>query len=318
MVKALIIALEYNKFSDYKLNSSFNDAKRFIKTIKKLYGLKKSDIVFLNDVKHKHNSSCFPSRKNIIEKLEKMRNVNEQIIIYYSGHGKNSSNNEKVLTEKQIRTIDTKQINCFVTNENNELGYINENDMKNMLSEIKSQVLFFIDACHDKSILHLENVYMPNKINKSLKNDLDKLYNCVNGNLEIQRHIRKDIYNLNNIILFSNVRDTDYEYNKSINKKEKGSFTKNLCDTFDYLEENNLDNNLNNICVMLCSLTEKNHIPIISSSEIIDIKNFFLWDNKKNQDNNYKYESNTDICVSAMMCGMLLLLVKTKLDKYSI
>ncbi len=175
---ALIIACSYvhaNPPTIPQLPGTSNDAKQMVKFLKQYCGYASDNItVMIDDDAKIKNTDRYPTKNNIYNQIRNVLNKaqsNDEICIYYSGHGtqqagKQSKNEEKDKLDEAIVPVDYNMI----TGEN----AIIDNTINSLLRQFgkpDTKILMIFDCCHSGTMCDLKYKYIyDKKTNSFIKN----------------------------------------------------------------------------------------------------------------------------------------------------
>lgn len=244
MKKAVLIGINYSTLnSKLQLNGCISDSYKMKELITMYYGFDKEDITMLND--DVEDEKYLPTRSNILRELYKLKKCseNDEVWIYYSGHGsyvRDINGDEEGSYDSVIMPIDYKK-----------LGYILDDQLSRILKDYKSKTVLLFDSCHSGTICDMPWKFQYNTNNNF---DIDKISDIAFENP--------------NIVVISSSLDTQ----KSIEILYKnyditlGVFTSIL---LMMLRDNNYNAPISKIYNDVCEYMKKNsfeQLPLMTSS----------------------------------------------------
>jgi hypothetical protein len=203
MKKALLIGIDYIKIPDITLNGCINDTINIKNSLIDAYDYDINNITMLRD--DETRPVLQPTRENIINNLKSLALQSgslEEIWIHYSGHGSQlrDKNNDEVSGYDSILVpIDYKTG-----------GFIVDDELLNIIKNIKCRTILIFDSCHSGTICDLPWSF-------EYKNE-NTCARTKNNNIVIQNP---------NIYMFSGCKDTQTSADSYNNDKQQyvGAFT---------------------------------------------------------------------------------------------
>jgi len=282
MSRALVISCQYASFPSNQLFGCFNDADAFISRLKKIDPLIKITLM-RDDLNTTHQ--LFPNVQNIgRELLNLSRCLETKLYFHYSGHGTTTADFNKDETT-YLQTTNGNQISilngangdsCMVCYYNKNLVLMRDDDFYYYLSFLRANqtLIAFSDSCNSGTLFDLCYLNVGNYTDNFSTSDISKLILDVNNKCScIQSYYPDKVDKTRaNILLISGTRDKDYSYEVSIDKKECGLFTYNLCRVLDYGVKNM---SLKTFYYLLIACINWNkQIPVLTFSQNLNIDNY--------------------------------------------
>jgi hypothetical protein len=276
-MEALVIANQYSKFEDARLNGCYHDADNFISLLKRINP--KMKITYMRDDLENH---LFSSRDNILREFTNLtKSKNNLLFFYFSGHGThtqdynkdehtiNFNSSGKIISSTQSILHDS----CLVTNDKDFMNIISDDEIALILRNLhKNKTLYgFLDCCHSGTGFDLAYVKMAHLKSHSFNKNLTQILklNCpiTSG------HYPDKINNITGkVILLSATRDKDYAYESFLEGKSQGHFTFALSYI---LNQNGHLYNLEQFYQLLVGLINNSiQVPVLSCSVNLNLKKY--------------------------------------------
>lgn len=247
--RALLVGINYLKNPNARLNGCIEDINNIRGVIMDAYGYLEQNITMLRD----DDPNKMPTKANIMVALQSIianTGVNDEIWIHYSGHGtqiRDRNGDEPDGADESVVPVD------YMT-----AGMISDDELFNMVRNIRGRAFLVFDSCHSGSIC-----------------DLQYSINYVNGAFSKSITSNKRIANPN-IVVMSGCRDhqTSADTFDNTVKEFGGALTISLIDSL----RKNLHNAdvlkvYNDTCYTLIT-AGYTQIPVLSSSAIDPLMSF--------------------------------------------
>lgn len=260
MKKALLIGINYKNTSEKHSNITelygcINDVLNMANILMDGFEYEKKNITVLRDDLNTH-SDFLPTKTNIINKLNQLiseLNDDDELCVYYSGHGSGVLDNNNDETDGRDEII--------VPIDIIESGSIRDDDICNILVSAKCSVMLFFDCCNSGTVCDLPWKFSMDGENKNLIRSYEVLNNQTEG--PMVKLIGKDIY------MMSGCRDNqsasgvgDYEYGMN-----RGAFSVALTECIRFNKHNvSLLKLYMDVCTCMGEMEQK---PIFSSTKPI-------------------------------------------------
>jgi hypothetical protein len=240
--KALLIGINYYATPQNMLNGCINDIVNMRNTLIDAYDYKEENIKMLRD----DVQTLLPTRETIIAELKKIvaeSSALSEIWIHYSGHGTGIQDSNGDETDKQDEAI-------VPSNFASGGGIINDDELFNIIKDIKCTAIICFDCCHSGTGLDLQYSF------------------AYNGGSFIQSMNNSKQISNNRIFFFSGCKDTQTSadaYNGET-KQAVGAFTDSLLRA---LRQNGHKVDIMKLYNDLCFIISKRGFtqsPILSSS----------------------------------------------------
>lgn len=155
-MKLLLISIEnYNNYNN--LIGVHEDANRIKTSLKKTFKLKDKDIVQLKDNK--------ATKHDIITKIEHLLSIDNNFIMYYSGHGTQIPVLDDGIDE-ELDNYDEAIALANINKSNYIYNTITDNELNKIIKAYtKAKIMIILDCCHSGDF-HKDIVMNPVKINK--------------------------------------------------------------------------------------------------------------------------------------------------------
>lgn len=247
--RALLVGINYLKNPSARLNGCIEDINNIRGVIMDAYGYLEQNITMLRD----DDPNKTPTKANIMVALQSIianTGVNDEIWVHYSGHGtqiRDRNGDEPDGADESVVPVD------YMT-----AGMISDDELFNMVRNIRGRAFLVFDSCHSGSIC-----------------DLQYSINYVNGAFSKSITSNKRIANPN-IVVMSGCRDhqTSADTFDNTVKEFGGALTISLIDSL----RKNLHNAdvlkvYNDTCYTLIT-AGYDQIPVLSSSAIDPLMSF--------------------------------------------
>lgn len=147
---ALLIGSNYMSTPNIRLNGCINDIVNIRNMLTDAYNYPMHNIVMLRD--DSTNPALLPTYANIMSALMELvvkSTTSSQIWFHYSGHGIQYADPSANIIEKGLG-------DCIVPCDYMTAGFITQETLYKIISEVKCATIITIDACHSGSICDLE------------------------------------------------------------------------------------------------------------------------------------------------------------------
>lgn len=285
MSRALVISCNYSQFS-CSLYGCHNDADSFIEVLRKIDP--NMNIIVMRD-NLSINDSNYPTKSNILRELSNLGNANEKLLFFfYSGHGTEVPDTDNDETSILNAPFGSDLVNlqsdledsCLVSNDKQNLNLIKDDEICNCLTNLKSdQKLYaFSDSCFSGTLLDLYEIYGANYSGSFINTSINELIPEAVSKCQIIHSSYPAKYNQikGNVIFISGTRDNAYSYESYVNKIARGHFTTQLVKLINYEVDKLTIKQFYLTIVAL--LNNSNQIPVLSTSQTLDIDNTLLND----------------------------------------
>jgi hypothetical protein len=244
--RALLIGINYINSESGKLNGCIDDVVNMSEILQEKYGYTEDNIVVLRD--DSSDKSSQPTKANMIAALQYIVSKSaecEEIWIHYSGHGSQVRCTNK--SRPEIDGLDEVIVPCDYS----KVGFISDNDIFDIIKNIKCRALILFDSCHSGSVC-----------------DLEWGFEYIRDFAFKRSRVQNTVISNPNIFMFSGCKDpqTSADVYDTESSEYVGAFTDAFLDT---LKASNYTTSLarllRNICVLL-STRGFSQKPLLSSS----------------------------------------------------
>jgi len=177
--RALLIGINYLKSTDSRLNGCIEDVKNVRGVLIDAYGYLPKHITLLRD----DDSLKMPTKSNIMTALQSIIAVSgdkDELWIHYSGHGsriRDTNSDEFDGLDEVIVPVD------YLTT-----GVITDDELFNMVRNIRGRAFLVFDSCHSGSICDLQ--YSINYVNGSFSKMVSSNKRIANPNIVVMSGCR--------------------------------------------------------------------------------------------------------------------------------
>jgi hypothetical protein len=247
--RALLIGINYLQNPAARLNGCIEDVNNIRGLMIDAYGYSSQNIIMLRD----DNGSFMPTKRNIINALQNIiasSGVNDETWFHYSGHG------------TQVRDLNTDEMDgadeVIVPVDYTTAGIITDDDLFNLVRNIRGRAFLTFDSCHSGSVCDLQ--YSINYVNGAFSKSITSIKAIPNPN----------------IVVLSGSRDAQTSmdsYDNSVNKFG-GALTISFIEAI-RKNRHNVDilKVYNDLCYILVS-AKYEQIPVLSSSSANPVLRF--------------------------------------------
>jgi hypothetical protein len=265
MKLALLIGIDYYKYTDIQLNGCINDSINMRNMLIDAYGYEPANIIMLRDDMSPAPSK--PTRANILSTLNRLAAQSatlEELWVHYSGHGTQITNTNKAVSADS-------EIQCIVPCDYRTSGCITDIELLNIIKNFKCRTMLLFDSCHSGTVCNLPWMIMYNSPTSFTR-----------------KVVNNAVLTNPNIVMFSGCKDsqTSSDTYSALEAEAVGAFT----DAF--LECLRLNGHNVNFMILyrdICSYLATNgysQVPMMSSSTATPIGGLYRTATVKNSANN--------------------------------